>query len=49
MRWATVDIWHACSYFPSQGLEPLPPVVKAWGLNNWTTREVPCISNCVDG
>ena len=45
VQWATVDTWHAGSYFPNQGLEPLPPVAEAWGLNRWTTREVPYISN----
>ena len=22
-------------------IEPMPPVVEAWSLNRWTTREVP--------
>ena len=23
------------------GIEPVPPVMEAWSLNHWTTREVP--------
>ena len=26
---------------PQPGIEPTPPVVEAWSLNHWTTREVP--------
>ena len=26
---------------PQPGIEPMPPVVEAWGLNHWTAREVP--------
>ena len=26
---------------PGPGIEPVPPAVKAWSLNHWTTREVP--------
>ena len=26
---------------PQSGLKPVPPAVKAWSLNNWTTRDVP--------
>ena len=25
---------------PQPGIEPVPPAVKAWSLNHWTTREV---------
>ena len=31
-------IWNL-TYPP--GIEPKPPVVEAWSLNYWTTREVP--------
>ena len=26
---------------PRLGIEPRPPVLKAWSLTHWTTREVP--------
>ena len=26
---------------PPPGVKPVPPSVRAWNLNNWTTREVP--------
>ena len=25
------------------GIEPMPPVLKAWSLNHWTTREFPVV------
>ena len=28
---------------PRPGIEPTPPALEAWGLNDWTTREVPPI------
>ena len=28
-------------YIPQLGNEPVPPALGAWGLNHWTTREVP--------
>ena len=32
----------ACGILVSRpGIEPGPPVVEVWGLNHWTTREVP--------
>ena len=31
----------ACAILaPHPGMEPLPPAVEAWSLNQWTTREV---------
>ena len=26
---------------PGPEIEPMPPIVEAWSLNHWTTREVP--------
>ena len=26
---------------PQRGIKPVPPAVEAWGLNHWTSREVP--------
>ena len=26
---------------PQPGIEPAPPVLEAWSLNHWTSREVP--------
>ena len=26
---------------PRQGIEPMVPALRAWGLNNWTAGEVP--------
>ena len=28
-------------WVPWPGIEPAPPARRAWGLNHWTTREVP--------
>ena len=28
-------------WVPWPGIEPAPPAWRAWGLNHWTTREVP--------
>ena len=25
------------------GIEPMPPALKAWSLNHWTTREFPVV------
>ena len=25
---------------PCLGLEPMPPALEAWSLNQWTTREI---------
>ena len=27
------------------GIDPIPPALEAWSLNNWTTREVPRMTN----
>ena len=29
------------SLVPQPGIEPMPPIVKAWSPNHWTTREFP--------
>ena len=29
---------------PRPGIEPVPPAVEAWNLNQWTAREVPTVS-----
>ena len=31
-----------------QGVIPMPPAVKAWSLNHWTTREVPICPLLID-
>ena len=31
---------HHVGSYPQPGTEPVPPVLKAWNLNYWTTREV---------
>ena len=37
--------WPCCAAggvsVPWAGMEPLPPLLGAWSLNHWTTREVP--------
>ena len=32
---------HVGTSFLNQGSNSSPPAVEAWGLNHWTTREVP--------
>ena len=32
---------------PLPGIEPVPPAVKVWSLNHWTTREIPHFLLCV--
>ena len=34
-------MWQTGILVPQAGLEPVAPVVEAWSLNHWTTREVP--------
>ena len=35
----------ACGILVLQpGIKPMPPVLEAWSLNHWTTREVPVFS-----
>ena len=38
MRTLTCCVWNLV---PLPGIEPGPPVLGAWSLNHWTTREVP--------
>ena len=59
------SLWHedflvaACmrDLVPQPGIEPRPPVLGAWSLTHWTTREVPwpdflqglqCSLNCTE-
>ena len=37
-RFAT---WHVGSLFSAQVSNPLPHALGEWGLNHWTTRQVP--------
>ena len=39
-------IWLSCSMWalvPGPEIEPGPPVLGAWSLSHWTTREVPVV------
>lgn len=37
---------HAGSFLTRDlGIEPVPPAVKVWSLNPWTTAEVPVITH----
>ena len=32
---------HVGILIPGPGIEPSPPALEAWSLNNWTAREIP--------
>ena len=38
------NFWLACTAFgilvPQPGIKPVSPVVEAWGLNHWTSRDI---------
>ena len=36
-----LTVQHSGTSFLQLGIEPMPPTLRTWSLNHWTSREVP--------